>query len=88
MLDYFSAAAKKLEFATTSFIHQHIPEAVLVESFASELTYQLPDDPASVKKFYDFFTEMDKKLKDLGFSGYGISSCSLEEVQFYISVVF
>lgn len=82
LLDNFAAAAKEVESAATNFIQQHIPEAVLMESFGSELTYQLPDDVASIKKFDDLFTNLDKKLKELGISGYGISSSSLEEVQY------
>ena len=57
-----------------------MPEAVLVENYSSELTYKLPDDAASVKKFEGLFTEIDGSLKALGVSGYGISSTSLEEV--------
>jgi ATP-binding cassette subfamily A (ABC1) protein 3 len=76
-----------VECIATKFIRQHIPEAVLVESFASELTYQLPDDVASVKKFDDLFTDLDKKLKEVGISGYGVSSSSLEEVRSYTSLI-
>jgi len=72
-----------VEHTTTEFIRRFIPEAVLVESFASELTYQLPDDVLSVRKFDALFTGLDSELKQLGITGYGVSSTSLEEVNMH-----
>ena len=63
---------------------RHVPQATLVESYASELTFKLPDDPASVKKFEGLFSEIDANLDLLGISGYGVSSTSLEEVSLII----
>ena len=75
-----AASASSVETVTTEFIRRFIPETILVESFASELTYQLPDDVLSIRKFDALFAGLDSEQKQLGISGYGVSSTSLEEV--------
>ena len=66
--------------ALTVLIHKFLPRAVLVEDMNSELTYQLPDDRHNTQLFQDLFIALDDNIKTLGFSSYGISDTTLEEV--------
>ena len=70
----------KRERDLTSLIHKFVPGAVLVEDTNSELTYQLPDDRCHTQLFQDLFVSLDDNIKSLGFSSYGISDTTLEEV--------
>ena len=68
------------EAALTTLIHKFLPGAVLVEDMNSEITYQLPDDRHHTQLFKDLFLALDDNIKNLGFSSYGISDTTLEEV--------
>jgi len=74
------AGSDRVEAAVSAFIRTHLPEAVLVENLSSELIYQLPDDASSVSNFEQLFVDLDRRISELGISGYGISNTSLEEV--------
>ncbi|KAI0222427.1 Phospholipid-transporting ATPase ABCA1 [Lamellibrachia satsuma] len=66
--------------ALTVLIHKFSPRALLVEDMNSELTYQLPNDRRNTQLFQDLFIALDDNIKTLGFSSYGISDTTLEEV--------
>ena len=77
----------KRETALTALIHTFVPAAVLVEDTNSELTYQLPDDRRHTQLFQDLFISLDDNIKSLGFSSYGISDTTLEEVGIILCAV-
>ncbi|GAM22412.1 hypothetical protein SAMD00019534_055870 [Acytostelium subglobosum LB1] len=62
----------------TKFIHQFIPEAVVLSDAGTELSFRLPT--SSVEHFAPFFRELDQQLGALHLSAYGISVTTMEEV--------
>ena len=71
-------------YPLTKFIQKHIPSASLVEEIGSDIVFILPTDQESkensMKQFENLFTELDKNLKRLRISTYGLSDTTLEEV--------
>ncbi|XP_048851974.1 phospholipid-transporting ATPase ABCA1-like [Brienomyrus brachyistius] len=61
-------------------IFKHVPAARLVEDLAHEITYVLPYKSAKDGSFGELFHEIDNCMSDLGFSSYGISDTTLEEI--------
>jgi len=76
-IDSVSASEKLL-----SFVKCLIPNASLIEQLASEVIIALPyDSPSGEPHDYAiFFRCLDANLKSLGFSGYGLTSTTLEDV--------
>ncbi|GAM22430.1 hypothetical protein SAMD00019534_056050 [Acytostelium subglobosum LB1] len=62
----------------TNFIHQYIPEAVVLSDAGTELSFRLPT--SSVDQFVPFFMELDQQKAYLGIGNYGISVTTMEEV--------
>ncbi|GAM22256.1 hypothetical protein SAMD00019534_054310 [Acytostelium subglobosum LB1] len=60
------------------FIHQYIPEAVVLSDAGTELSFRLPT--SSVDRFVPFFMELDHQKTLLGIGNYGISVTTMEEV--------
>ncbi|UYV60972.1 hypothetical protein LAZ67_1002952 [Cordylochernes scorpioides] len=65
-----------------SFIQNLIPNALVLEEHSSELVVSLPQRAADGKPhhFSAFFRSLDDALPALGFTSYGLSSTTLEEV--------
>jgi ABC-type multidrug transport system ATPase subunit len=65
-----------------SFVKCLIPNATLVEELASEVIVGLPYESTSGQPhdYSVFFRCLDSNLKSLGFSGYGLTSTTLEDV--------
>ena len=72
-------------FPLTTFIQKHIPNARLVEEIGTDIVFILPTDESkdtAMKQFENLFNELDKNLKKLRISTYGLSDTTLEEVIF------
>ena len=70
-------------YPVTKFIQQFIPTARLVEEIGSDIVFILPSEGGrdnAMKSFESLFTELDKNLKKLQISTYGLSDTTLEEV--------
>lgn len=65
-----------------NFVQNIIPTATLMEDHGSEVVLSLPQrsHDGTAYNFYNFFTSLDSNLNQLGFSSYGLSSTTLEEV--------
>ena len=65
-----------------SFVKCLIPNASLIEELASEVIVGLPYESVSQEghDYAVFFRCLDANLKSLGFSGYGLTSTTLEDV--------
>jgi len=61
-----------------ALIQKHVPESRLLSDVSAEFALQLPLN--SAPKFQNLFDELDKNLKRLGISSYGVSVTTLEEV--------
>ncbi|KAM8765599.1 phospholipid-transporting ATPase ABCA7 [Rhynchonycteris naso] len=61
-------------------VQHHVPGAQLVKELSHELVLVLPYRSALDGSFAKLFCELDKRLEELGLSGYGISDTSLEEI--------
>ena len=62
----------------------------MVEEIGSDIVFILPTDDCkdmAMKQFEQLFNELDKNLKKLRISTYGLSDTTLEEVLF-VSIVF
>ena len=59
-------------------VQKHIPESNILSDVSAEFALQLPLE--SAPKFQHLFDELDKNLKSLGISTYGVSVTTLEEV--------
>ena len=71
-------------YPLTKFIQKHIPNARLVEEIGSDIVFILPTDgckDTAMKQFENLFNELDKNLKKLRISTYGLSDTTLEEVR-------
>lgn len=58
-----------------------VPGAQLVEELPHEVVLALPYTGAHDGSFVQLFRDLDRRLCELGLSGYGISDTSLEEVR-------
>jgi len=67
------------------FIKSYIPEAKITSNASAELSMQLPLE--TVGKFKALFEGIDKNLKDLKISSYGVSVTTLEEVFLNVSKI-
>lgn len=61
-------------------VQRHVPGAQLVEELPHELVLALPYVGALDGSFAMVFQELDQQLAALGFTSYGVSDTSLEEV--------
>jgi hypothetical protein len=66
--------------AVSKLVRRHVPEAVFLESIGQEITYILPYSGAKDGTFALLFKELDLEMADIGFTNYGISDTTLEEV--------
>ncbi|XP_071041815.1 phospholipid-transporting ATPase ABCA1 isoform X1 [Parasteatoda tepidariorum] len=64
----------------TRFIHNHVPDAKLMEDVGSEVSYLIPPSAQRSGELQRLFKAMDGNLDELHISSYGISDTSLEEV--------
>nr|XP_042909744.1 ATP-binding cassette sub-family A member 2-like [Parasteatoda tepidariorum] len=64
----------------TRFIHNHVPDAKLVEDVGSEVFYLIPPSAQRSGELQRLFKAMDGNLDELHISSYDISDTSLEEV--------
>lgn len=62
------------------FINGYITDAKLAESYGNEVTFVLPQESARSGVFYNFFSSLDRHLKNLKIKSYGLSDTTLEEV--------
>uniref|UniRef100_A0A674F5W8 P-type phospholipid transporter n=1 Tax=Salmo trutta TaxID=8032 RepID=A0A674F5W8_SALTR len=66
--------------AVSKLVRRHVPEAVFLESIGQEITYILPYSGAKDGTFALLFKELDLEMADIGFTNYGISDTTLEEI--------
>lgn len=59
-------------------VRKHVPDAQVVTNVVTDLAIKLPIK--DVAKFSSMFKELDDKKTELGYSEYGISITTLEEV--------
>ncbi|KAM4606531.1 retinal-specific phospholipid-transporting ATPase ABCA4-like [Polymixia lowei] len=64
----------------TALVHQHVPEARLIEVIGQELIYLLPSRDLQPRAYGSLFMELEETLSDRGLSGFGVSDTSLEEI--------
>lgn len=62
----------------TATVKKYVPDAVLENDVAAELSYILPSERSS--EFENMFMEMNERQQELGFLSYGISVTTMEEV--------
>nr|XP_012645593.1 ATP-binding cassette sub-family A member 3-like [Microcebus murinus] len=62
----------------TQLINYHIPTATLENNVGAELSFILPRE--YTHRFEALFTELEKRGKELGIAGFGVSLPNLEEV--------
>ena len=70
-------------YPLTKFIQKYIPNSRLVEEIGSDIVFVLPIEGSkehSMKQFEHLFNELDRNLKKLKISTYGLSDTTLEEV--------
>ena len=70
-------------YPLTKFIQKYIPNSRLVEEIGSDIVFILPIEGSkeqSMKLFENLFNELDRNLKKLKISAYGLSDTTLEEV--------
>ena len=70
-------------YPLTKFIQKYIPNSRLVEEIGSDIVFILPIEGSkeqSMKLFENLFNELDRNLKKLNISAYGLSDTTLEEV--------
>ena len=70
-------------YPLTKFIQKHIPNARLVEEIGSDIVFILPIEDCketAMKQFENLFAELDKNMKKLRITTYGLSDTTLEEV--------
>ena len=71
-------------YPLTKFIQKHIPNARLVEEIGSDIVFILPIEDCketAMKQFENLFNELDKNMKKLKITTYGLSDTTLEEVR-------
>jgi ABC-type multidrug transport system ATPase subunit len=61
-----------------SLVAKHVPAGAVASDVGAELSFTLPTD--QTRAFPELFKELDANLQRLGFSSYGISCTTLEEV--------
>lgn len=61
-----------------NFITSRIPGAIKLSEVSSEISYQLPN--TAIRRFKNFFLEIDNNKEDLYIKSYGIGVTTLEEV--------
>uniref|UniRef100_A0A8W4FEP4 ATP binding cassette subfamily A member 14 n=1 Tax=Sus scrofa TaxID=9823 RepID=A0A8W4FEP4_PIG len=64
----------------TQLIHHHVPEAILENNVAAELSFILPKE--YTHRFKDLFADLEDRREELGIASFGISITTLEEVFF------
>ncbi|XP_008487640.1 ATP-binding cassette sub-family A member 1-like [Diaphorina citri] len=64
----------------TQLIRSFLPAANIHKISGSEVTYVLPQDPASMGAYVSLFESLSENRAKLGIDSYGISDTSLEEV--------
>uniref|UniRef100_A0A4X2KQE6 ATP binding cassette subfamily A member 7 n=1 Tax=Vombatus ursinus TaxID=29139 RepID=A0A4X2KQE6_VOMUR len=64
-----------------ALVQSLVPGAQLVEELGHEVVLTLPYSGAHDGVFGELFRELDRRLVELGISGYGISDTTLEEVE-------
>ncbi|XP_075758760.1 phospholipid-transporting ATPase ABCA7 isoform X2 [Pelodiscus sinensis] len=64
----------------SALVQKLVPGARLVEDIGQEVLYVLPYGGAKDGAFGELFRELDARLGELGFSSYGISDTTLEEI--------
>uniref|UniRef100_A0A8W4FMP3 ATP binding cassette subfamily A member 14 n=1 Tax=Sus scrofa TaxID=9823 RepID=A0A8W4FMP3_PIG len=67
----------------TQLIHHHVPEAILENNVAAELSFILPKE--YTHRFKDLFADLEDRREELGIASFGISITTLEEVFFRVS---
>uniref|UniRef100_A0A4W5MUY1 P-type phospholipid transporter n=1 Tax=Hucho hucho TaxID=62062 RepID=A0A4W5MUY1_9TELE len=70
------------QLSVSKLVRRHVPEAVFLESIGQEITYILPYSGAKDGTFALLFKELDLEMADIGFTNYGISDTTLEEMVF------
>lgn len=68
-----------------ALIHDHVPEARLIETIGQEMTFLLPSKDFRHRAYASLFRELEETLADVGLSSFGVSDTSLEEVGHTIS---
>ncbi|XP_074060603.1 phospholipid-transporting ATPase ABCA7 isoform X2 [Macrotis lagotis] len=63
-----------------TLVQRLVPGAQLVEELGHEVVLTLPYSGAHNGAFGELFEELDRHLKELGITGYGISDTTLEEI--------
>ncbi|XP_035270491.1 retinal-specific phospholipid-transporting ATPase ABCA4-like [Anguilla anguilla] len=63
-----------------TLIHDHVPEARLIETIGQELTFLLPSKDFRHRAYASMFRELEETLADMGLSSFGVSDTSLEEI--------
>uniref|UniRef100_A0A287AX58 ATP binding cassette subfamily A member 14 n=1 Tax=Sus scrofa TaxID=9823 RepID=A0A287AX58_PIG len=61
----------------TQLIHHHVPEAILENNVAAELSFILPKE--YTHRFKDLFADLEDRREELGIASFGISITTLEE---------
>ncbi|KAI5736463.1 hypothetical protein M8J76_003487 [Diaphorina citri] len=64
----------------TQLIRSFLPAANIHKISGSEVTYVLPQDPASMGAYVSLFESLSENRAKLGIDSYGISDTSLEEI--------
>jgi hypothetical protein len=62
------------------FIKTQLPNAILVQSIGTELTYSISNKKEYTKMYGKFFHELEANMPQLGISSIGLSDSTLEEV--------
>ena len=68
-------------YPLTKFIQKHIPNARLVEEIGSDIVFSLPVEDSKETQFENLFNELDRNMKKLRITTYGLSDTTLEEVE-------
>ena len=76
LLNSLSPQDKKID----DFIKSQMPNACLIQSIGSELTYSISNKPEFTRTYHKFFTSLETSAEKLGIESIGLSDSTLEEI--------